>query len=81
MYLWLLKNKGQWSITEEGCEAYKRYPDPAALHRRAAQLYREWHSDQPSGEDDSLPEPENVSDAVENTINGRPNAPREFRAR
>ena len=34
------KNKGQWTITEEGKVAYDKYKDPADFMRQAAKLYR-----------------------------------------
>jgi restriction system protein len=39
---WMRKSKGIWVITEDGIEAYKKYPDPERLYQRATQLYREW---------------------------------------
>ncbi|MFA5900559.1 MAG: restriction endonuclease [Hyphomicrobium sp.] len=39
---WLLKHKGTWSVTEEGAEAYKKWPDPEAYYKEAVRLYRQW---------------------------------------
>ena len=47
---WLLKEKGIWSITEEGRKAYKELPDPEDFYRRACKLYAEWKATQPDGE-------------------------------
>src|SRR5919201_6795659 len=37
---WLVKNKGHWSLTEEGRAAYAAFPDPEALLRESNRLYR-----------------------------------------
>jgi restriction system protein len=47
---WLLKDKGVWSITDEGRRAYAELPDPEAFYRRACQLYAEWKASQPDSE-------------------------------
>jgi restriction system protein len=47
---WLLKHKGRWFITDDGKEAYKKYPDPEEFYRRAVKLYREWKASQPGAE-------------------------------
>jgi restriction system protein len=44
---WLLKSKGIWRLTDEGREAYERFPDPEKLYREADRLYREWKSSRP----------------------------------
>jgi restriction system protein len=41
---WMLKQKGQWTITDQGREAFDRFPDPEAFFRRAKELYGEWRS-------------------------------------
>jgi restriction system protein len=45
---WLLKDKGIWSITDEGRKAYLELQDPEAFYRRAVKLYRDWKSSQPN---------------------------------
>jgi restriction system protein len=47
---WLVKDKGIWSITEEGQTAYKELPDPEAFYRRACKLYAEWKAAQPDAD-------------------------------
>jgi restriction system protein len=47
---WLLKDKGVWSVTDEGRRAYTELPDPEAFYRRACQLYAEWKASQPDSE-------------------------------
>lgn len=48
---WMQKNKGQWTITEEGRLAYDKYKDPADFMRQAAKLYRQWRKEQPEDDD------------------------------
>lgn len=50
---WMLKNRGEWSITDAGIEAYRTYPDPAEFMREASRLYRKWKKDQVDESDDS----------------------------
>jgi restriction system protein len=49
---WLVKNKGQWSVTDEGRKAYETIRDPEAFARRALELYNQWRKDQPAAEAD-----------------------------
>lgn len=44
---WLLKQKGKWSITDEGKEAYIKYADPGTFYREAVKRYKEWKLSQP----------------------------------
>jgi len=48
---WLLKDKGLWSITDEGRAAYDRFPDPLQFAQEAARLYRKWRAEQPEDEE------------------------------
>ncbi|NKN34264.1 Mrr restriction system protein [Marichromatium bheemlicum] len=57
---WLLKDKGIWSVTETGKEAFATYPDPTAFYKRACALYKVWKSAQPDPTDDDA---ETVADA------------------
>lgn len=49
---WLIKNKGRWSVTEEGRRALQKYPDPAEFYGVASQLYRAWRAAQPDAVSD-----------------------------
>lgn len=40
---WMAKNKGIWTITEEGRKALVDHQDPAAFRRAASALYAEWN--------------------------------------
>ena len=51
---WLLKNKGQWSVTDAGRSAYKKFTDPEVFYKEAARLYREWKLSQPQDADAEL---------------------------
>ena len=44
---WLYKEKGRWTVTSEGRDAYNNYPDPEAFYKRAVQLYHQWKIERP----------------------------------
>jgi restriction system protein len=44
---WLLKQKGFWSLTDDGEAALEKYPDPEALFRESRRLYQRWKAEQP----------------------------------
>jgi restriction system protein len=49
---WLIKDKGLWSLTDEGRQAFTRFPDPEAFWLEANRLYRQWRRQQcPDGEE------------------------------
>jgi restriction system protein len=48
---WLVKAKGQWSITDAGRAAHKKFQDPEAFYKEAIRLYRQWKSNQPPDDD------------------------------
>lgn len=52
---WLLKNKGQWTVTDAGKSAFAKYKDAEQFYREAVRLYRKWKEGQP--------EPETVEEA------------------
>ena len=37
---WLVKEKGHWSLTEEGRNAYAKFSDPEAFYVETSRLYR-----------------------------------------
>jgi restriction system protein len=47
---WLVKNKGQWSLTDDGRAAYIKFTDPEAFQREADRLYYVWKKGQPEPE-------------------------------
>lgn len=58
---WLKKQKGRWTITAEGQEAYESLHDPDAFYRTAKQLYRKWKI----ARDDSEAPQDDVEDEAE----------------
>jgi restriction system protein len=56
---WLIKQKGRWTLTEEGRAAYAAYPDPEAFFRQADQRYNEWARNRPEMQDAEV-EPDEV---------------------
>lgn len=48
---WLIKETGQWSLTEDGRKAYEQFNDPEAFFRESKRLYRAWKKAQPKKED------------------------------
>lgn len=44
---WMLKQKGQWTLTDQGREALTQNPDPKAFYQLAKKLYSEWRSSNP----------------------------------
>lgn len=45
---WLVKAKGEWSLTDEGRIAYNRFVGPEEFRREAERLYRAWKETQPA---------------------------------
>ena len=58
---WLQKQKGRWSITDEGQKAYLDLPDPEQFYRTAASLYRKWKKSQVEEDGGDPEEPEATS--------------------
>lgn len=58
---WLVKDKGHWSVTEEGRRAYEEFSDPAQFMLEAIRLYREWARERP---DEDGEEEESVETAT-----------------
>ena len=50
---WLTKDKGLWSLTDEGRQAFTRFPDPEALWLEADRLYRQWRRQQPPEDEEA----------------------------
>lgn len=45
---WLRKQKGIWSVTDEGRAALEKFPDPADFFLESRRLYRAWKAEQDS---------------------------------
>jgi len=56
---WLIKDKGKWYLTDEGKNAYSKYPDPEEFRHEASRLYYQWREKQPK----ELPEFSQEADA------------------
>lgn len=61
---WLVKDKGIWSITDEGRAAHAQLTDPESFYKRACKLYAEWRAAQPDG-DTSVAAAASAANAVE----------------
>jgi restriction system protein len=48
---WLVKDKGQWSLTDEGRAALDKFSDPEAFMRETSRLYNAWKKEQPEAEE------------------------------
>ena len=59
---WLFKDKGQWTVTDEGLAAFERFPDPEEFMRESGRLYRVWKQTRPDAVDEEDPSP--ATDAV-----------------
>lgn len=47
---WLVKDKGIWTVTDEGRAAHTGLTDPEAFYKRACKLYAEWKAAQPDAD-------------------------------
>lgn len=47
---WLVKDKGIWTISDEGRKAYAEMTDPEVFYRKAVKLYNDWRAAQPDAE-------------------------------
>jgi restriction system protein len=53
---WMMKDRGLWSITEDGIKAFDEFPDPETFAREAGRLYKKWKDQQP--EEEAVPDPD-----------------------
>lgn len=60
---WLLKEKGVWSVTDQGEQAFRAIQNPEAFYREAVRLYWHWKKAQPADED--VGEEADIGSAVE----------------
>lgn len=51
---WLIKDKGFWSITEEGKRALINFKTPDEIQKQASLLYNEWRTGQPEDQSDPV---------------------------
>jgi restriction system protein len=45
---WLIKDRGQWSLSVAGRQAFERFKEPEAFIREADRLYKEWARERPA---------------------------------
>lgn len=53
---WLVKEKGMWSVTEQGVHAFTTITNPEQFYRQAVKLYWNWKKAQPTSEEDDAVE-------------------------
>jgi len=60
---WLVKDKGEWSLTDEGRSAFQKFTDPAKFMRESIRLFKEWKKHQPEEgeEEDEIEEAEEAA--------------------
>lgn len=62
---WLIKNKGFWTLTDEGRSAYYQFQNPEAFRLEVNRLYREWERNRPQEEPvEDIPEDETPHSAT-----------------
>jgi len=44
---WLQKNKGMWTLTDEGRAAFEKFKDPLQFALESQRLYQQWEAQQP----------------------------------
>lgn len=59
---WLYKEKGRWTVTNEGEQAYRNFSDPEAFYKEAVRLYHQWKVERPV---------ENVEETIEDESPGK----------
>lgn len=59
---WLVKEKGQWSVSDDGRKAYDQFADPDSFMQEARSLYSKWAKARP--EDETSQETEIIEDAA-----------------
>jgi restriction system protein len=62
---WLQKNKGTWSLTDEGREAFRRFTDPERFDLEAKRLYRKWREARPETQEDEAADEVDTTTLIE----------------
>jgi restriction system protein len=65
---WLVKNKGQWILTDEGRVALAEFADPEDLMRESDRLYRVWRKGQPEPDEPVTGEGEAEAESASVTL-------------
>jgi restriction system protein len=61
---WLIKSKGKWQVTDEGTEAYRKFPTPEQFGSEIHRLYWQWadsRPEEPDAEVDSVETPKSLA--------------------
>ncbi|MDR7468446.1 MAG: restriction endonuclease [Armatimonadota bacterium] len=53
---WLVKERGRWSLTDEGRKALESYQDPQEFARQADRLYKRWKASLPEEHEEEVEE-------------------------
>lgn len=61
---WLVKDKGLWSLTDEGRTALESFRDPERLMRESVRLYQAWKKTRPEPDEEAEAEEETVEAAT-----------------
>src|SRR5262245_36839274 len=61
---WLTKNKGLWSLSDEGRKAFAQYSDPERFASEFDRLYRQWKRQQPSTSEEPADDEEATDAAI-----------------
>jgi restriction system protein len=62
---WLVKERGTWTLTEDGRAALTKYPDPDQFQAEANRLYRVWRREQPAAEEPEAEAPAATAGSLE----------------
>jgi restriction system protein len=58
---WLFKEKGRWTVTDDGLKAFQEFPDPEAFYKEAVRLYHQWKATQPEDGEGLSEKPEEAT--------------------
>lgn len=65
---WMVKDRGEWSLTPTGVAAFQRHTEPEQFAREASKRYRQWEQEQPISEEPEIeesPEPSAILEEAE----------------
>jgi restriction system protein len=65
---WLYKEKGRWTVTDEGKHAYQTFTDLEAFYKEAVRLFHQWKASQPEDIEPNDPSGEEETPAKTATI-------------
>jgi restriction system protein len=66
---WLIKSRGQWTLTDEGRVALEKFPgDPAEFMRESVRLYQAWRRSQPDIEPEEVVEEDAETETALGTL-------------